>query len=173
MEPVLCPLCTRTSLERLLEKVSLTVKIDHEVHTLMVYRCTEYNHIFLLQREQVKASSQAPVNVEAMPKQMTQSVNVRCPICRATGFDENGNLCITCVGTGELRALAKTSMLCPLCTRASIERLPDNFTISAKMDGHSNPVGGVLAYRCTEYEHPFFVRIADIEVLKTTTPQPA
>jgi hypothetical protein len=38
------------------------------------------------------------------------------------------------------------------------------------MDGHSNPVGGVLAYRCTEYDHTFFVRIADIEALQTTPP---
>ena len=62
----------------------------------------------------------------------------------ATGFDENGNFCMTYAGSGELHALDQISLFCPLCTRASIERLPDNFKISAKMDRHSNPVGGVF-----------------------------
>jgi hypothetical protein len=132
MEPVLCPVCTRPTLGRLLEPVSVSAKIDHEDHILMVYRCTEYNHIFLVRRDDVKASFQAPLNVKATPKQATQPVNVRCPICRATGFDENGNFCMTCAGTGELAPLAQISLLCPLCTRASIERLPDNFKISPK-----------------------------------------
>ena len=173
MEPVLCPLCTRPTLERLLEPVSVSAKIDHEDHALVVYRCTENSHIFFLRREDVKASFQAPFSVEATPKQATQPVNMRCPLCRATGFDENGNFCMTCAGSGELHALDQISLFCPLCTRASIERLPDNFKISAKMDRHSNPVGGVLAYRCTEYDHTFFVRITDIEALQITTPQEA
>ena len=149
MEPVLCPLCTRPTLERLLEPVSVSAKIDHVDYTLMVYRCAENSHIFLLRREDVKASFQAPFSVEAMARQATQPVNMRCPLWRATGFDENGNVCITCVGTGELPALAQILVLCPLCIGDSIERLPNNFTISAKMDGHNNPVGNVLAYRCT------------------------
>jgi hypothetical protein len=74
MEPVLCPLCTRPTLERLLEPVSVSAKIDHVDHTLMVYRCTENSHIFFLRREDVKASFQGPFSVEATPKQATQPV---------------------------------------------------------------------------------------------------
>jgi hypothetical protein len=37
-------------------------------------------------------------------------------------------------------------------------------TITAKIDGE-NTAGGVLAYRCTENRHIFFVRVADAETI--------
>ena len=56
-----------------------------------------------------------------------------------------------------------TPILCPICTRSSLEPILQEVTIKAHVDGDNRVVGGVLAYRCTEFGHVFFIRRADVE----------
>lgn len=53
-------------------------------------------------------------------------------------------------------------MACPICELKTIERVFENVTLSAKING-DRTVGGIVAYRCTIYGHIFFVRAADVE----------
>ena len=55
-----------------------------------------------------------------------------------------------------------TPVLCPICTRSTLEQLFQPVKIKAEIDGE-RIVGGVLAYQCTEFGHVFFVRTADVE----------
>jgi len=52
-------------------------------------------------------------------------------------------------------------ILCPLCTRSTLERLLQTVTILARVNGEST-IGGALAYRCLEHGHIFFLREADV-----------
>jgi hypothetical protein len=55
-----------------------------------------------------------------------------------------------------------TPVLCPICTRSSLEEIFQNVSMEAKIDG-DRVVGGLMAFRCTEFGHVFFVRRADVE----------
>jgi hypothetical protein len=51
---------------------------------------------------------------------------------------------------------------CPICGRRSLEQVLNTVCISARVDGERS-VGGLMAYRCTENGHIFFVRTTDVE----------
>ena len=53
-------------------------------------------------------------------------------------------------------------MACPICDLKTIDRIFENVTLSAKVNG-DRTVGGIVAYRCTVYDHIFFVRASDVE----------
>jgi hypothetical protein len=55
-------------------------------------------------------------------------------------------------------------ILCPICTRSSLEPILEKVTITAQL-GEERVVGGLLGYRCTEFGHVFFIRKADVEAL--------
>ena len=55
-------------------------------------------------------------------------------------------------------------ILCPICTRSSLEPILENVTIKAQL-GDERVVGGLLGYRCTEFGHLFFIRKVDVEAL--------
>lgn len=55
-----------------------------------------------------------------------------------------------------------TPVLCPICTRSNLEPLFQEFTIKAEINGERQ-VGGLVAYRCLEFSHVFFVRKVDME----------
>ena len=55
-----------------------------------------------------------------------------------------------------------TPVLCPICTRSSLEPIFQEVKIKVEMDSQ-RIVGGLLAYRCTEFGHLFFVPTADVE----------
>jgi hypothetical protein len=55
-----------------------------------------------------------------------------------------------------------TPALCPICARSTLEPILEQINIQAQIDGDRN-VGGLLAYKCTEFGHLFFVRKADVE----------
>lgn len=57
-----------------------------------------------------------------------------------------------------------TPALCPICTRSSLEPILEQIKIQAKIDGDRN-VGALLAYKCIEFGHLFFVREADLEAV--------
>ena len=56
-----------------------------------------------------------------------------------------------------------TPIMCPICTRSTLEPVLQEFTIRAQLDDQERVVGGLLAYRCGEFGHIFFVRKADVE----------
>jgi hypothetical protein len=60
MEPILCPLCTRYSLERLFDQVRLTARIGGEslVSGILAFRCTENSHVFFVRQMDVEAASE-------------------------------------------------------------------------------------------------------------------
>jgi hypothetical protein len=55
-----------------------------------------------------------------------------------------------------------TPVLCPICTRSTLEPIFEEVKIKEQMDGE-RIVGGLLAYRCTQFGHLFFVRKADVK----------
>jgi hypothetical protein len=140
MEPVLCPLCTRTDLERLPESGTIVAKIDHEnmAHGVMAYCCTEYDHIFFLRRADVNSSFETPASNanRAKVRQVAHVSTVPCPACWSTGFDSKHDFCNVCEGTGELHMPLQVSA-CSVCTLSILEQLLQQVTISAKLDGDS------------------------------------
>ena len=52
-----------------------------------------------------------------------------------------------------------TPVFCPICTRSTLEAILQQVRIQAQIDG-DRIVGGVLAYKCTEFGQVFFVRTA-------------
>ena len=54
---------------------------------------------------------------------------------------------------------------CPFCDSSSLERLLQDVQISAKnnLDGH-NVAHGIVAYRCRENGHIFFLCESDVDV---------
>ena len=159
MEPVLCPLCMLPTLERLLANAEITAKVDHENrdHSIVAYRCTEYNHLFFLPNNDLNTSDSSPRHDEI-------AAATTCPICRGTGFDDTKqNFCSTCDGTGEISVRVQVPMHCPFCTRSEIERLFGRVIISAKMDGKTSVLKGLQAFRCVENRHMFLMAVSDIE----------
>ena len=59
MTPILCPVCTRSTLEPILQKVILKAKIhdEHIVGGLLAYRCTEFGHVFFVRKADMEAES--------------------------------------------------------------------------------------------------------------------
>jgi hypothetical protein len=55
-----------------------------------------------------------------------------------------------------------TPVLCPICTRSTLESIFQEVKIKVEIDG-VRKVGGLLAFRCSEFGHIFFVRTADVE----------
>ena len=55
-----------------------------------------------------------------------------------------------------------TPALCPICARSILEPILEQIKIQAQIDGERN-VGALLAFKCTEFGHLFFVRKADVE----------
>jgi hypothetical protein len=53
-------------------------------------------------------------------------------------------------------------IVCPFCTQYALEPLFTHITLTARIDGES-VVSGVMAYRCTENSHVFFVRKLDVD----------
>jgi hypothetical protein len=162
MEPVLCPVCTLRTIEPILDGASITARVQHDNigHEVKAYRCTEYNHIFFLRKADIRGVPEM-ASYDAKAARVEETKASPCPLCRGTGVD-NGDMCKTCGGRGELLLPAHALMRCPLCTRAELERLLERVTITAKID-RENTAGGILAYRCTENGHIFFVRVADVE----------
>ena len=58
-----------------------------------------------------------------------------------------------------------TPILCPICTRSKLEPILQEVTIKAQLGADDRTVGGLLAYRCTEFGHVFFIRKADVEAM--------
>ena len=56
-----------------------------------------------------------------------------------------------------------TPILCPICTRSTLEPILQEFIIKAVVAAEDRVVGGLLAYRCSEFGHVFFVRRTDVE----------
>ena len=53
---------------------------------------------------------------------------------------------------------------CPICELDSIERILEDVQIAAKIKGAAeNVVNGIVAYRCTQHGHIFFVRYSDVK----------
>ena len=53
--------------------------------------------------------------------------------------------------------------ICPVCELETIERILDDVQIAAKIDGKGENVShGVIAYRCTQNGHIFFLRHSDV-----------
>ena len=55
-------------------------------------------------------------------------------------------------------------ILCPICTRSSLEPILQEVTIKAQLEDE-RVVGGLLGYRCTEFGHVFFICKADVEAV--------
>ena len=55
-----------------------------------------------------------------------------------------------------------TPVLCPICTRSSLEPIFEQFTVKAEAEGE-HKVGGLVAHKCTEFGHISFVRKSDVE----------
>lgn len=55
-----------------------------------------------------------------------------------------------------------TPVVCPICTRSSLERISQQAITEAKINNESIP-GGLIAFRCTEFGHVFLVRKSDVE----------
>jgi hypothetical protein len=55
-----------------------------------------------------------------------------------------------------------TPVLCPICTRSTLEPIFEEVKIKVQTHGE-RIVGGLLTYRCTEFGHRFFVRKVDVE----------
>lgn len=55
---------------------------------------------------------------------------------------------------------------CPICLHEPVERLLDEFKLTAAIGNHVSVVGGLLAYRCVPKGHIFFLRQYDIETWK-------
>jgi hypothetical protein len=53
-------------------------------------------------------------------------------------------------------------VVCPFCNRFTLEALFSHITLTARIDGE-RVVSGVVAYRCRENNHVFFVRKLDVE----------
>jgi hypothetical protein len=58
MTPVLCPLCTHSSLEHVFQEVEMKVSIDGQkvVDGLMAFRCKDLGHVFFVRRSDVEAA---------------------------------------------------------------------------------------------------------------------
>jgi len=63
-------------------------------------------------------------------------------------------------------------IMCPFCTQYTLEPLLKHITLTARIDGDS-VVSGVMAYRCTENGHIFFVRKLDVDTLDPELLEPA
>jgi len=53
-------------------------------------------------------------------------------------------------------------LACPICTRRTLEQVLHAVCMTFRVDGEHS-VGGLMAYRCTENGHVFFVRTSDVE----------
>ena len=58
MEPLSCPMCSRHTLERVLEDVMMSAKLpcgEQKVGGIKAYRCTENGHVFFVRTTDVEA----------------------------------------------------------------------------------------------------------------------
>jgi hypothetical protein len=54
------------------------------------------------------------------------------------------------------------AIACPICGTQKLERISEEILVRATQEGESK-IGGLIAYRCIERQHTFFVRSADVE----------
>ena len=57
-----------------------------------------------------------------------------------------------------------TPILCPICTRSTLEPIFREVTIKTQIGDGERKVDGLLAYKRTEFSDIFFVRKVDVEV---------
>ena len=62
MEPLSCPMCNRRTIERVLDNVLISAKVNAEtsVGGMMAYHCTENGHIFFVRTKDVEEELSSP-----------------------------------------------------------------------------------------------------------------
>lgn len=55
-----------------------------------------------------------------------------------------------------------TPVVCPICTRSSLQRIAQGEITEIRINNEAIP-GGLIAFRCTEFDHVFLVRKSDVE----------